>query len=737
MSHAFRRIRNNLLASVALTVVATATTPIVAGAQETAGQSTVRRGGDVLPTVRVRTRAAKPKRRAPRSGRAQVAPAAPPPPGMSGRPVNQGVATNDSDPYAQPAANSTIGATDIERSGGDVRETLRDVPGTFTRTNPQNPGVAVNIRGMEGSGRVNMMIDGVQQNFRFTGHEAQGFTYVDPELLAGVDIERGAVSTIGGGGLAGSANFRTLGIDDIIKPGNLWGAIGKLGWGNNGVGLNEMAAGALRISPNAAIGGAISHRYSTDYVNGDGVTVPGTGQDLISGLVKGDFKPTEDTKLALGAVFYNNDFFANSYWQTVQNNTYTAKFNYKPDNPLIDFRFNVSYNDLTMTYDPNRNAGSGRGRVIDDKGWGVNFANISRFYLGPVTVKAEYGFEYFHDDVKSINSATVANFGVNPSGESAKGAAFAQFTFSYGIFDLITAGRYGFWSAEGSGAVIANNPLGMPAGPYTVNRDEGHFSPKVTLAARVTDWLQPYVTYAETFRPPTISELLTGGTHPGTGGMSFFPNPFLEAEFSKGWEFGANIKSNAIWFADDFFRMKVDYFRNNVENYVTACFPTTGAGVFFCNNPGTSLVQGVEVQGEYDAGFAFAKLAYTHTHSDLPSQVNGFGATSYLPDHVLAVTIGGRALDRRLTVGARFSMVTEAKIGDINLAPGDLPYTPAYELVDLFASYKLLNYPDVVVGLTVTNLFDVAYTGALTTASSGPIFNGRGRTVLANIRAHF
>jgi hemoglobin/transferrin/lactoferrin receptor protein len=263
--------------------------------------------------------------------------------------------------------------------------------------------------------------------------------------------------------------------------------------------------------------------------------------------------------------------------------------------------------------------------------------------------------------------------------------------------------------------------------------------PKVTLAARVTDWLQPYVTYSESFRPPSISELLTGGTHPGDPGVfqSFFPNPFLRPEFSRGWEVGANIRRDGLLYAGDSFRMKVGYYRNNIEDYVTACFPPAGPGVYFCNNPGTSLVQGVEVQSEYDAGFAFAKLAYTFTDADIPSQVNGFGAQSFLPDHIFALTVGGRLLDRRLTIGGRFSLVSDSYIGDINVAPGQRPYTPSYELVDLFANYKLADYPDVVVGVTVTNLFDRAYTGALTTSSAGPVLNGRGRTVLANIRAHF
>ena len=97
---------------------------------------------------------------------------------------------------------------------------------------PQNPGLAVNIRGFEGSGRVNTMIDGVRQNFRFTGHEAQGFTYIDPSLVAGIDIARGAVSTAGGAGaLAGAANFRTLDVEDILRPGQTMGGLTSLTWG--------------------------------------------------------------------------------------------------------------------------------------------------------------------------------------------------------------------------------------------------------------------------------------------------------------------------------------------------------------------------------------------------------------------------------------------------------------------------------------------------------------------------
>ena len=136
-----------------------------------------------------------------------------------------------------------MGSSEIQTFGqSNLDNVIRTMPGTYTRESTNNPGVAVNIRGLEGSGRVNTMIDGVRQNFRFTSHEAQGFTYIDPLLIAGIEVQRGAVSTAGGAGaLAGTANFRTLGVEDILKPGQSIGGLSIGSWGSNGTGWAEHA----------------------------------------------------------------------------------------------------------------------------------------------------------------------------------------------------------------------------------------------------------------------------------------------------------------------------------------------------------------------------------------------------------------------------------------------------------------------------------------------------------------
>ena len=711
-----------------------------------------------LPGISVESAAA-----AKKSGSAPSAPA--PKPAAPAAPSVAATSPQDA-AYETPAGVSAVGQDEIQTFGqAGLDSVLRTVPGTFTRESPNNAGVAVNIRGFEGSGRVNMMIDGARQNFRFTGHEAQGFTYIDPLLLAGIEVQRGAVSTAGGAGaLAGTANFRTLGVEDILKPGQTEGVLSIGSWGSNGLGWSGMTAGAV-TNGNVGVAAAVSKHDENDYKNGDGIIVPYTFQDPTSGLVKLDFKLTDEQTLKFGGVFYDNDFLANSYFQHLKSNTFTGKYAYDPiGNDLVHFRLNGYRNDVTMHYgtdfDPNHSPppanpgppdppqGTAAGRVIDDQGWGFDTSNTSRFRLGGVRVESLYGYEYFADDVFVINSTRTPNRGVNPSGDSSVGGLFSQTTFSYGVFDLIGGLRYDTFSLQGSGSVVAGNPLGMPAGAYVVDKDVDRWNPKITLAAHVTDWFQPYVTYSESLRAPTISETLTGGSHPATTpGQVFFPNPFLDPEIQKGWEFGGNIRSDGVFVRRDSVRFKADYFTQKIDNYITACLGAQGA-TYFCNARGISDVSGVELQGMYDTGSLFAGLGYTYTKTDLPSQIAGFGGSNYLPDSVLTLTAGLRFLQQKLTMGARGYIVSEAYNGADQvqkfLPPGfpnpngdpNNPFSAGYELLDVFSNYKFDN--GVELAFTATNVFDLAYTPALSTPTTNFTGEtGRGRTFLLTTRAQF
>lgn len=642
-------------------------------------------------------------------------------------------------PYGEAGPSSVISADEIEQFGGkNLDDVLRATPGVFTRDNVQNPGVAVNIRGLEGSGRVNMMIDGVRQNFRFTGHEAQGFTYVEPAFLAGVDVTRGYVNGVGGGNaLMGAVNFRTWDIDDLIKDGKNYGGFVTTTYGTNEAGWSEAAVGAYRFNDMFAVLGGISKRDPGNYENGDGVTVPYTESDVAAGLFKIEFTPDDEQRLEIGANLFHDEFLANSYFQTISSRTYNISYSWDPASELIDFKVNAYRNQVVMDYDyaPSiSGGGSAAGRQIDNVGTGFDISNTSRFDLGEVQVKTNYGFEYFADDYNVINSSTTPGSGVNGTGENANYSLFSSTTFSYGIVDLTAGLRYDHSHLDGSGAVTASNPLGMTAGTYEVDRSVANFNPSVTLALNPVEWFNPYVTYAHTSRPPTISETFVGGTHPGgTARMSFFPNPFLEPEESRGWDIGANFSFDDLITSGDSLRIKANYFHNRIDNYIIANVASSG-GYYFDNVSGTSTVQGIELQAAYDAGAYFGSISYTHTDSKLPSQTNGFGAQSYLPDDIFSATIGARFLEQRLTVGSRAYIVSESYIGDVN-AYGGSSYVSGYGLVDLFANYKLENGLEF--SLNVSNVFDKTYTPALSTSPGSAADTGRGRTFFITAKASF
>ena len=624
---------------------------------------------------------------------------------------------------SRPAPVSTISKTEIKLNGREKLDTvLRSTPGVFTSINGSNPGVAVNIRGFEGSGRVNMMIDGAPQNFRTTAHDAQGYSYIDPNLLSSVDITRGAITTEGGSGLAGSVNFKTLGVDDVIMDGKDKGVLGRVSWGSNGVGFSEMLAGAARINE-IGIVAALSRRDSNDYKNGDGFIVPETGQELTSGLFKAEME-SDAHKLTLGGVIYNNTYGTYGSFGPgnvilseilLQNRTFTANYNYNPsDNDLIDLSVNAYHNFTKLTYqkgsaDTVRGPGT-QGREITNESTGLSVANTSRFAFNDLYLDWKYGAEYNHDNTGGIK------VGPNPiQSTSDRAAIFTQAEWGYGDLQVLTGVRYDYFKLENEEANIKNS--------------DGRLNPKVTVAYNVTDWLQPYVTYAHSMRAPTLQETMLGGTgHGNSSPTGYRANPNLLPEKQRGWEIGFNIAQDNIFTPEDKIRLKANYYTQQIEDYITSSADRTQ----FINNAGTSRVSGFEIESNYESAYMFGGISYSHAKSDLPTQTPGLGASQYLPEDTVAVTLGGYFLDKKLSTGVKYSYVSSgpvAKIDDrANLIPG--ARAKSYDLVDLFATYKFNENVDL--SFKVTNLFDKQYTPALSTYGSG-----QGRTFVVASQFQF
>src|SRR5262249_21219642 len=168
------------------------------------------------------------------------------------------------------------------------------VPGINFQQRADDPGVAVNIRGLQDFGRVAVLIDGARQNFQRTGHQADGLVYVEPELLAGVDVVRGPVANIyGSGTIGGVVLVRPLVVDDVLKPGvKFRGRIHGV-FGNNQV--TGLGSGFLAVRPTPyadAMVGATG-RTQSDYKDGHGNVVVNSHFTTTTEIGKFNLRPAD------------------------------------------------------------------------------------------------------------------------------------------------------------------------------------------------------------------------------------------------------------------------------------------------------------------------------------------------------------------------------------------------------------------------------------------------------------
>lgn len=138
-------------------------------------------------------------------------------------------------PYLVAAPTSHISASDIAHfRGSSPADIFRATPGVTSGESRNGAGaIDINIRGMQGMGRVQTTVDGAENSLQvYQGYQGiSNRTFVDPDLLAGIDITKG--SDVSSSGIAGSVNMRTLNPSDIIQDGNTFGFRLKGGGGGN------------------------------------------------------------------------------------------------------------------------------------------------------------------------------------------------------------------------------------------------------------------------------------------------------------------------------------------------------------------------------------------------------------------------------------------------------------------------------------------------------------------------
>lgn len=709
--------------------------------------------------------------------------------------------------YQGAGTSAYISQETIQRfRGSSPGDMLSGIPGVMNGENRNSGALDVNIRGMQGQGRSPVIIDGaMQETTVYRGYAGMaGRTYLDPDFIGGVSIEKGpSAAADGTGAIGGVVRARTLNANDIVAPEGTWGVVVKGGLSGNNAsppraatvggsepairnynrpdpfdlrGKNGSVVGAYRSEMFDIVAGYAQRENGNYFAGSTGIDVgnwkggahpfayneqvTNTSIDNTSYLLRGVFRPNENHTLDLSYMRYESLFgemkpsqlmYGTTPYQTtseVEADTYTARYRYNPESPLIDLRADLwATNVNSFVVDPIRfDYGDGdidngdKFAATLSQRWGLTLSNTSRFSGAAGDLAVSYGLAHDYEDFGKSKDWGALNekypdraWDTTREGWREQDSVFANAeykpqewaTFSAGlrhIHNVVQDTKSGFsWVQDG-----------------LINRDEAKgWAPSFSVVVEPVKGIQFYSKYAEALRAASPFE--------ATEGFSGSVNPYtdLRPEHAHNTEVGMNLQKYGVFTSDDLFQAKAGWFQNDVTDYITLGSERLTAPdgrwtdmIVRTNIPKVAM-QGIELSASYDAGIVFGSVSGTH-YTDSEScytSTPGSPVLCYdgilrtpqsrfvnhiLPKRMVSATVGGRFFEEKLSLGARYTYVE---------------HDPAYEVVDLFGSYRLSD--TTTMSFTVDNLFDRYYVDALSLGEGAAILPSPGRTIRVNLVSRF
>lgn len=607
--------------------------------------------------------------------------------------------TDEQKAFTTPGAVSSRGG--IGESTQSIDSVVRSMPGTYTNTDQAQGTLQVNIRGMTGFGRVNTTVDGVTQTFfgtsaddgRFhdqTGTSAFG-TPIDSNFLVSVDVQKGSFSG-GHGGLMGSANFKTIGVNDIVSNGNAFGFLGRFSYGTNGVGPSYMGsvAGKSEFENGGFIGllfGYSGKKITQNYTTGAGNKIGDPSSEAITAPFNPDIL-TQKPQSILAKVEYAPNSFTNaivSYrkyktdlaGRKIDNDNYQIDFGFNP-NALLNLKALFAYNQGIQTYKEggtyglaaieNDIKGKNKAYTLDiSEGLNIEFTGLTlRTSLGFNMLMNEYQntLDYSAD---SLAGGGLAMSPFQPNGKQQLFTYYLDNALSYGILRLDTNLNLLNWHLNGyRPACDEANFYCFPKEATNINKQGLKFNASIMLSAQIHELFMPFISYARTNRAPNAQEMFFSN-NAGNG-----INPHLKPELADTYQIGFNSFKHGLLKDDDTLGFKAVYYYTNIRDFIynEQFFvedENGNASQFYMhlNSPEKTIFKGGEFELSYDIGVAYLKGSYSRqeTSSILSqNQFGMFGSNSImeLPKDYANIEFGFRP-DEKIIFGTIIKYTGKAK----------------------------------------------------------------------------
>jgi hemoglobin/transferrin/lactoferrin receptor protein len=759
-------------------------------------------------------------------------------------------------PFETSGSSVYLSAEQIENvKGTSPGDLFTGIAGVMNGENRNSGSVDVNIRGLQGQGRAPVVVDGsMQETTVYRGYNgAQSRSYIDPDFIGSVSIEKGQSTGLdANGAVGGIVRMDTIGAKDILLPEKNIGIRLKGGFNTNSTSAPALGTpGGIRgagnygsspvpdefgsqqgmdrpafLTPSGGSGsvaiagrtdnfeviGAYARRKNGNYYAGKqgddaaypiitdtnnrtsvsygglsqyraGEEVLNTSLDNESWLLKGKYISDNGHALELGYMKYSSTYgeiMPTQIWNTfgsgpyqgylndVELDTYTARYNWKPDdNDLIDLKINAYYTDMQLKINSAMNNGTQITPVLwynATKRKGINADNTSRFETAFGDLSLSYGIGFSREDLGYPDGYTYKpsdNMDLGPGREGHRDEWNAVTSAEWKPTDWLTFSpsiRYSHYKSLDFNPGLTNSPSGLA---YThgdpIRNSDGGWSPMATLTVEPLDGWRIYGKAGSALRSPSAFEALKGFSF-----ADFGDTVNVSPERNKSYEIGTSYLTNGIFLPEDTLRLHGAYFNNNVKNFLTRTgvpkemFPGFYYEYLTLVNLDYAKMSGIEMTADYDTGKYFGGISWNHylktmycakdgtllakrTQCAEGGLYNSYTLQQVPPKDTVTVHLGARFFDEKLTVGSRIIYVGKRMVEGIGDGSEDTymggqlhasKWNP-YTIVDLYMNYKHAENLEFNAG--IDNLTDRYYMDAL----NASLMPAPGRTFRFNMTAKF
>ncbi len=524
------------------------------------------------------------------------------------------------------------------------------------------------VRGIEDT-NLNINIDGATQSGQLFQHQSR--IAIEPELLKRVEIRAGTGTALDGfGAVGGAITFITKDADDLLKPGQDYGALIKTGYFSNNQGLKTIGNFYGKLSENWSGLLVVGKVDSDDIEDGNGQQVANTTSNQEIGLVKmsGEINPynwlsvshdirQDDGIKSLRSQFHNAPW---NYAVYQENKRQTTRLNYQfdPESDWLDLTLNTyrTQNEFSF-YDQGMSDG---GRITT---FGVDIRNCQ--YIDEHELI--YGVAYQDDKSKRLKSGTE---------EEGK------------IFGLYVQDIWQF-------SDDINVSLGLRFDDYEFDTASAQafsangFSPNVTFKYDVNENFTATMSYAQALRGQRSLQAMN------IGEVNYAPN--LKEETAKNGEI-------ALEYHTDTLVAKAVVFKNKIDDVMLASGQPMS--MLTINNVGELETKGYSLS----LIKRWEDLCLNTSYSSAEPSLNGMPLGD---DHFsLGTSFGDTFL-----FGADYQLENyDIKIGwlsrfvkELNRVPTNHPKKESYNIHDLYIEWFSDSIDGLSLDFRINNIFDKYY----------------------------